>query len=117
MKISYHLVKISEHLRISYQLRISYNLLKIIYHLSQLLITCFIMIISYHILLIFLSLIDNKSIRFTETIEPGDKTAVRFTWVFNNDVINKNTAVRFTCFQPWFENSFETFETTSGGSF
>ncbi len=48
-----------------------------------------------------------------ETIEPGDKIAVRFTWVFNNDVINKNTAVRFT----WFQNHFETFETTSGGSF
>ncbi len=31
-----------------------------------------------------------------ETIEPGDKIAVRFTWVFNNVVINKNTAVRFT---------------------
>ncbi len=29
-----------------------------------------------------------------EIIEPGDKTAVRFTWVFNNNVINKNTAVR-----------------------
>ncbi len=34
-----------------------------------------------------------------KTIEPGDKTAVCFTWVFNNDVINKNTAVRFICFQ------------------
>ncbi len=55
----------------------------------------------------------NSSVRFTETIEPGDKPAVRFTWVFNNDVINKNTAVRFT----WFQNSFETFETNSGGSF
>ncbi len=52
-----------------------------------------------------------------ETIESGDKTAVCFTWVFNNDVINKNTAVRFTWFQPWFQNSFETFETTLGGSF
>ncbi len=48
-----------------------------------------------------------------ETIEAGDKTAVRFTFVFNNDVINKNTAVRFN----WFQNSFETFETISGGSF
>ncbi len=54
-----------------------------------------------------------RSVRFTETIERGDKTVVRFTWVFNNDVINKNTAVRFT----WFQNSFETFETTSGDSF
>ncbi len=36
-----------------------------------------------------------KSVRFTKTIEPGDKTAVSFTWVFNNDVINKNTAARF----------------------
>ncbi len=52
----------------------------------------------------------NRSVRFTKTIEPGDKTAVFFTWVFNNDVINKNTAVRFT----WFQN---TFETTFGGSF
>ncbi len=40
-----------------------------------------------------------RSVRFTKTIEPRDKTAVRFTWVFNNDVINKNTAVRFTWFQ------------------
>ncbi len=28
-----------------------------------------------------------------KTIEPGDKTAVHFTWVFNNDIVNKNTAV------------------------
>ncbi len=48
----------------------------------------------------------SRSVRFTKTIEPGDKTAVR---VFNNDVINKNTAVRFTWFQPKFQNSFETF--------
>ncbi len=54
----------------------------------------------------------DRSVGFMETIEPGDKTAVRFTLVFNNDVINKNTAVRFT----WFQNSFETFETTPGGS-
>ncbi len=27
-----------------------------------------------------------------ETTQPGDKTAVCFTWVFDNDVINKNTA-------------------------
>ncbi len=59
----------------------------------------------------------NRSVRFTETIGPGDKTAVRFTCFFNNDVINKNTAVRFNWFQPWFQNSFETFETTSGSSF
>ncbi len=59
----------------------------------------------------------SRSVRFTETVEPGDKTAVRFTWAFNNDDINKNTTVRFTWFQPWFQNSFETFETTSGGSF
>ncbi len=62
-------------------------------------------------------LVNSRSVRFTETIEPGDKTAVRFTWVFNNDVINQNTAVRFIWFQPRFQNSFETFETTSGGSF
>ncbi len=49
-----------------------------------------------------------------ETIEPGDKTAVRFIQVFDNDVINKNTAVQFTWFQPRFQNSFET---TSGGGF
>ncbi len=55
----------------------------------------------------------SRPVRFTKTIEPGDKTAVRFTWVCNNDVINKNTAVRLT----WFQNSFETFETTSGDSF
>ncbi len=48
-----------------------------------------------------------------ETIEPVDKTGFRFTCVFNNNVINKNTAIRFS----WFQNSFETFETTSGGSF
>ncbi len=48
-----------------------------------------------------------------ETIEPDDKIAVHFTWIFNNDVINKNTAVRFI----WFQNHFETFETTSEGSF
>ncbi len=30
----------------------------------------------------------SRSVRFTKTIEPGDKTAVRFTRVFNNDVIN-----------------------------
>ncbi len=52
-----------------------------------------------------------------KTIQPGDKTAVRFTWVFNNDFINKNTAVGFTWSQPCFQNSFETFETTFGGSF
>ncbi len=56
---------------------------------------------------------DTRSVRLTETIEPGDKTAVRFTQVFNNDVINKNTAVRFTWFQTRFQNSFETFETMS----
>ncbi len=56
---------------------------------------------------------NTRSVRFTKTIEPGDKTAVRFTWVFNNDVINKNIAVRFTWFQPRFQNSFETFETTT----
>ncbi len=54
-----------------------------------------------------------RSVRLMETIEPGDKTAVPFTWVFNNDIVNKNTAVQFT----WFQNSFETFETTSRGSF
>ncbi len=54
-----------------------------------------------------------SSIKILETIEPSDKTAVRFTWVFNNDVINKNTVVQFT----WFQNSFETFETTSRGGF
>ncbi len=59
----------------------------------------------------------SRSVQFTETTEPGDKTAVRFTRVFNNDVINKNTAVQFTWFQPRFQNSFKTFETTSGGSF
>ncbi len=59
---------------------------------------------------IFLGQIYYRSVRFMETIELGDKTAVRFTWVFNNDVINKNTAIRFTRFQ----NSFET---TSEGSF
>ncbi len=59
----------------------------------------------------------NRSVRFTETIESGGKTAVRFTRVFNNDVINKNTAIRFIWFQPRFQNSFETFKTTSGGSF
>ncbi len=42
---------------------------------------------------------NSRSIRFTKTIEPGDRTAVRFKWVFNNDVINKNTAVRFTWLQ------------------
>ncbi len=57
-----------------------------------------------------------RSVRFTETIEPGDKTAVRFTRVSNNDVINKNTVVRFTWLQPRFQNSFETFETTPGNS-
>ncbi len=48
------------------------------------------------------SVLIRRSVRFTETTEPGDKTAVRFTWVFNNDIINKNTAVRFTWFQSWF---------------
>ncbi len=62
-------------------------------------------------------ILDIRSVRFTETTEPGDKTAVHFTRVFNNDVINKNTAVRFTWFQPGFQNSFETFENTSRGSF
>ncbi len=33
---------------------------------------------------------DIRSVRFTATTEPGDKTAVRFTRVSNNDVINKN---------------------------
>ncbi len=61
--------------------------------------------------------VETRSVRFTETIEPGDKTAVRFTWFFNNDVVNKNTVVRFTWFQHRFQNSFETFETTSGSSF
>ncbi len=65
----------------------------------------------------YLPNIHSRSVRFTETIEPGDKTAVRCTWVVNNDVINKNTAVRFTWFEPRFQNSFETFETTSKGSF
>ncbi len=47
----------------------------------------------FTILAIFESFETSRSVRFTKTIEPGDKTAVCFTWVFNNDVINKNTAV------------------------
>ncbi len=42
-----------------------------------------------------------RFVRFTKTIEPGDKT-----WVFNNDVINKNTAVRFTWFQTLISKEF-----------
>ncbi len=59
----------------------------------------------------------SRSVRFTKTIEPGDKTSVRFTWVFDNDVINNNMLFDLPGFKPWFQNSFETFETTSRGSF